>query len=477
MPTVAVIGAGFSGAVVAIHLLRHSINAPVRVVLVERSGGAGRGVAYGTTSPHHLLNVPAGRMSAFVGDEDSFLRFAQREDPGVVGGSFLPRRLYGAYVAAMLDQAERDAATHGASLERVAGTVVDIVQAREDRSVASEDAPLRVLLADGRSFDAERAVVALGNFTPANLPVAGVASERDSARYVRDPWATGALERVPTDAPVLLVGTGLTMLDVAMELAARERQAPLIALSRRGLVPLPHRPHGAPPSYGHLPPGLLACETTAVAYLRAIRQHARSIARDGIDWREVVASLRPVTPRLWETLPPTERARFLRHARPYWDVHRHRVAPALFQQFEALRASGALQLTAGRLLQLAEHAEGVAVTWRRRGASAPETLAVGAVVNCTGPEGDVRAAGEPLLDSLLARGVVRTDATGLGLDVAPDGRLLHNDGTPNAHLWLAGPLLKGTYWEATAVPELRVHASRAARSILTSLAATAALGN
>jgi len=461
LPTVAVIGAGFSGTVVAAHLLR-SAGMPLRVILIDRSGREGRGVAYGTSSPRHVLNVPAGRMSAFVGDEDHFLRFAKGKDVSVVGGSFVPRRLYGDYLQATLRLAANQGAHRGSLLERRTADVADLVH--------DDAGGVQLHLTDGTRLAADRVIVALGNFAPANPPVPGSEAFYASDRYVRDPWREGALDTIPFDAPVALVGTGLTMLDVAVELSARGRTAPLHAISRRGLVPLSHRPHGAPPSYGHLPPELIACEPTAVAYLRAIRRHVRQIATDGIDWREVVASLRPVTPRLWETLSSEERRRFLRHARPYWDVHRHRVAPELHQVFEALRASGGLRLSAARVLHFAPDADGVDVAIRRRGTDSAETLRVAMVINCTGPESDVRAVGEPLLDALLARGTVRADASGLGLDVAPDGRLRRADGTPNPHLWLAGPLLKGAYWEATAVPELRVHAARAAKHALASLA-------
>jgi len=460
--TVAIIGAGFSGTIAAVHLLRSAGSGPLRILLIDPRGVAGRGVAYGTTSPSHVLNVPAGRMSAFAGDEDDFLRFAKAHDLGTTGGSFVPRRLYGDYLAARLGEAVQAGASYGHTLDLIAGRV----------TVLSErgDGGMEVRLTDGRTFAADQVLLALGNFAPSDPPVPGGEAVFRSPRYIRNPWTPGALERIPGDAPVLLIGTGLTMLDVAVDLAGRGRSAPLHAISRRGLVPLPHRPHGAPPSYGHLPPELIACEPTAVAYLRAIRRHVRQVARNGIDWREVVASLRPETPRLWETLSPVERRRFLRHARPYWDVHRHRVAPDLHHVFESLRADGALRLTAGRITRLAEEGDGVAVTLRPRGTTAAHTLHVAVVVNCTGPESDVRHLGDPLLDALLTRGEARADGLGLGLDTDQLGRVRRRDGSPHPALWLTGPLLKGGYWEATAVPELRVHAARAARGILAALA-------
>jgi len=403
-------------------------------------------------------------MSAFVGDEDDFLRFAKARDAGTVGGTFVPRRLYGDYLATRLHEARNEGRARGHQLELVADRVTSVAR--------HHDATTALQLAGGSDRFADLVLLALGNFSPADPAVPDSDEVFSSSRYIRDPWAPGALDRVPSDAPVLLLGTGLTMLDVAIELSGRGRTAALHAISRRGLVPLPHRPNGAPPSYGHLPPDLIACEATAVAYLRAIRRHVRALEREGIDWREVVASLRPVTPRLWETLSTVERRRFLRHARAYWDVHRHRVAPDLHDRFESLRADGALHLSAGRVRRLALDDEGVAVTIAPRSGRGIQRLQVAAVVNCTGPESDVRHLGDPLLDTLLANGDVRADPLGLGLETDRDGRLLRADGRPDGALWLAGPLLKGRYWEATAVPELRVHAARAARGILVSLAAS-----
>lgn len=266
------------------------------------------------------------------------------------------------------------------------------------------------------------------------------------------------------------------MLDVALQLAEEGLSAPMLAVSRRGLTPLPHREHGAPPSYGHLPPDLVAGEPSAVAYLRAVRRHVRRLERDLIDWREVVASLRPVTPRLWHALPDREKSRFLRHLRPYWDVHRHRVAPELWQRFDAMRRSGALAVRAARLVSMADVGDQVHVSIRGRGAEAVETLRVGHVINCTGPESDVRSLRDPLLDALLASGAVRADAMGLGLDVTDDLALVGRDGRHSRALSLVGPLLKGTWWEATAVPELRGHAARLAARLHADLAASGVSG-
>ncbi|MEO7963574.1 MAG: FAD/NAD(P)-binding protein, partial [Gemmatimonadaceae bacterium] len=330
--TIVIVGAGFSGTIVAAHLLRRSASTPLRVILIDRLGVVGKGVAYSTTSPGHLLNVPAGRMSAFPADEDDFLRFARERVPGATGGSFLLRLLYGEY----LDVAIRSAAAQGAGEGRRFEAMHDEVVGLEEESAITTTPRTTVRLASGAKLVADRVVLALGNYPPADPPI-GDRSFYASRRYIGDPWASGALQNLDAAWGVLLVGTGLTMLDVALQLSGTQARGRLVAMSRRGLVPHPHRPHGAPPSYGHLPPGLIACEPTAAAYLRSMRRHARTLEHDGVDWREIMASLRPLTPRLWETLSIAERGRFLRHARTYWDTHRHRVATDVWQRFDQLQ--------------------------------------------------------------------------------------------------------------------------------------------
>jgi uncharacterized NAD(P)/FAD-binding protein YdhS len=198
----------------------------------------------------------------------------------------------------------------------------------------------------------------------------------------------------------------------------------------------------------------------------------RRLQRDGIDWREVVASLRPVTPRLWRAMPDVEKARFLRHLRPYWDVHRHRMAPELWAALQSLIANGSLQIVGARLTSIESAGDAMRVTFRRRGDKMSETQEFSAVVNCTGPESDVRRLRDPLIGDLLRRGQAVCDAAGLGLRVDDDYRLLGASNGPSAVLSLTGPLLKGEFWEATAVPELRVHAARLADRLLAELGLT-----
>ena len=446
--TIVIIGAGFSGTAVAIHLLRTSPATVERVFLVERADRNVGGVAYQTPSASHTLNVPAGRMSAFEDDPDHFLRYVRLREPALTGGSFVPRRLYGEYLADTLEQARRESAL---PLIRVSGEVVAI-----------DDRPDAVVLTldDGRLLTADRALLAIGNYPPSDPPV-GDEAFFTSIRYARDPWARDALE-MDRREDVLLIGTGLTMCDVALALRDADHRGRMIAVSRRGLLPQAHRVSAKPPPHLDRPATIDEWPGTALGMLRGLRREVRERAGEGVDWREVVTSVRHDTPALWQRLDADERRRFLRHLRPYWETHRHRSSPETALAIEELVEAGRLEIVAGRIERLTEDAGAVAVTLRRRRTAEPETIRVGKVINCTGPDTDLARVRDPLIAALRRDGLVRPDELGLGLDSDADGRLLAADGHASRRLFLVGPLRKGQLWENTAVPELRVEARRMA---------------
>jgi uncharacterized NAD(P)/FAD-binding protein YdhS len=419
-----------------------------------------RGVAYGTNSPAHVLNVPAGRMGASPEDPEGFIRFARSRDPSLAADAFLPRRLYGDYLEHFLAEAER-AAAPDVTLERRIGEITALERCDSSRTVHVSGTP-------GWTIVADRVVLALGNYPPED-PVVEDLSFYASGRYIRDPWARGALDAIDRTKPVLLIGTGLTMLDIALEIARREFTPPLLAISRHGLLSQAHRPAVGPPGPHHRPPALQGAPPTALNYLRAIRRHVADLADQGEDWRPVLDSIRPLTPSLWQTLSVAERGRFLRHLRPFWEVHRHRAAPAAAKALQEMLTCGKLQIRAARVLSFDSTGASVRAHLRQRGKDKIEAFDVGTVVNCTGPCSDVRTLPDPLIAYLRERGMIRPDPLGLGLETSDDGMLLDAAGKASPLLYYVGPLLKGKYWESTAVPELRVHASRLAATLATSL--------
>lgn len=421
---VVIVGAGASGTLQALHLAR----AGASPVLVERGARPARGVAYGTTRPEHLLNVPARRMSALADDPGHFSRwFADRT--GGTEEDYAPRMLYGDYLAELLVEA---------GVPVVRGEAVDVADGA-------------VVLADGHVLAADAVVLAPGNFPPATPRGIDVPALGDV--WVDDPWS-GALEDLGPKDVVFLLGTGLTAVDVALTLDATGFRGRIVALSRRGL---------APRSHGLREPMVAAREDlvpNCIAMLRRVRQRTAEVG-----WRSAVHELRTVTQWLWGAADREQRRRFLRHLRPWWDVHRHKLAPAVGATIERLRAEARLAVAAGRLQSVTPVEGGAELGLRLRGQEAPEQLRVARIVNCTGPEPGIAGTGEPLLDALLARGAIREDALGIGVDVDRDCRAIGADGAASETLSVIGPVTRGTFWESVAVPDIRTQAAKVAERL------------
>jgi uncharacterized NAD(P)/FAD-binding protein YdhS len=458
VPTIAIVGGGFSGTITAVHLLQQGLGPGARVVVINRSGAMARGLAYGTQSDHHVLNVPAGRMSAFEDDPESFVRFVRAGGVAADGGAFVSRHLYGAYLVCLLTTAAR-----------ASQVVFDRIH---DEAARIEPAPdgthAWIVTAQGERVRADRVVIAVGNYPPQPPALDDDRFVRTSRRYVADPWRPGALAIVDPRMPTLLIGTGLTMVDIVLELGALGKCRALTAISRRGLTPLPHRASAHVPH--HAPPDLLAGPPTVRAMLRRLRHAIDCASTHGADWRDVVAALRPVTPHVWRALALEERRRFLRHLRPFWEVHRHRMAPQLHERFAQLLDAGVVTVRAARVMSLHECDGVVHATLRPRGSDETMTMTCGAVINCTGPAGDTRRLDDPLFHYLVSHGLVRPDPLGLGVEIDPSGALIGADGRPSSTLYYVGPFARAHDWEATAVPELRRYARRLALHLVETLA-------
>lgn len=461
---IVIVGAGFSGTALAVQLLAHrqSENLRVRVTLINRHPELGRGVAYGTHSPSHTLNVPAGRMSLFPNRDTDFLDFARGVDPTIEGGDFVPRSLYGRYLATRLQEA---ATAHGGGFRSLTGEVTDVDVVSGER--------VTIRLSNGSQLEAERLVLATGNYPPADPPVAdgGVFA---GPRYIRDPWSTGAFDRVRLDQPVLLIGTGLTMVDVALELKRCGMTGRMYSLSRRGLLPQAHRTQtDAPAVPASVGERLRQGPATIRNYLHVVRECVDELARNGTDWRDVVGALRPITPALWQAMAPRERSRFLRHLQPYWDTHRHRMAPSAATAVQAMVDEDQLTAAAGRLLRLEQiSGDRVRVVWRARGSAVNTELDVGTIINCTGPRTSLERIDDPLIRALLRQGWMTSDSLRLGVLTDDRGALMDEDGRASRLIFYTGPFLRAGAWECTAVPELRSAAARLADYLASNALAT-----
>jgi uncharacterized NAD(P)/FAD-binding protein YdhS len=447
--TLVIVGAGFSGTVLAANLLRRPPHEGIDVVLIERGPAMGRGVAYAERDFPYLLNVPAARLSADSRDPLQFLRFAQRRLAAADGEDFLPRALYGDYLQEVLLQAEANAPP-STRLLRVFGEVRNITRCVTGKPFAAE-------LADGESIPADRVILALGNPPPPQLPWAG--GVRNHIGYRHDPWDLP--KNLTAKQSVLIVGNGLTMTDVAMTLTQNPSAAPVLhTVSRRGLVPL-SQTEFSPSALRGDGEAVLAHSNSIRRVLAVTRALTREVQDRGGDWREVVTFIRTLAPALWRRLPDSERRRFVRHLQPHWDVHRHRLPPQMSERLMSLRRDGQLQVNAGRIHSLTAVGDRLRAEWHARG-GASRALTVDLVVNATGPDYSLRRSADPLMNSLRASGLVSEDALNLGLRTSEYGACVDSQGASSRRLYYIGPMLRADHWEATAATELRNHAERLA---------------
>jgi uncharacterized NAD(P)/FAD-binding protein YdhS len=432
----------------------------LRVLIADKEGAFGRGIAYGTQSLQHLLNVPAGKMSAFPDDPNHFAEWLDIRRPAfrnmgveaVSPDDFVPRRIFGTYVRQLLEKARRSCP----GLQILPLQVEDI---------GPEGDLLRLTSEKGETFSARNVVLALGNFPPGDPPIHNDTFHRNP-RYLSDPWSPETLRKISRNDDILILGSGLTALDLIVSLDPVKSRGVIHVISRRGLFPQPHRRYQPQPSWftGRDFPANVR------DLVHLVRSDVRQAAAAGVDWRAVIDALRPHTQRIWQSLPLPERRRFMRHVRPFWESHRHRVAPSILAAKDALVSRRQLALHRGRVVRIVDANPGLSVTFFNHATRREQTLRVAYAVNCTGPECNYQKLKSPLVINLLARGLIHPDPLLLGLNAAPDGAVVNYLGQPSSQIFTLGSAAKGMLYETTAVPELRVQAKALAERLIHVLA-------
>ncbi|MUM15336.1 lycopene cyclase [Mycobacterium sp. CBMA 623] len=417
----------------ALHVLRHTDSKTLRLSVIDPDARTGPGLPYRTEDPRHLLNVPAGKLSADIGEPLDFVAWLADNSPLSAGPEdYVPRGLFGRYLSGVFERAGDDRVTR---IHRRA------VGARRRGDGIS------VTLCNGENVYADAVILAAGPNNPGTswAPV----WLRDNAVLVGDPWRPGALGDVPDEGDLLLVGTGLTMADLACTLRRPGRV--LHAISRSGLLPRAHLPKPQSPPVAPT----FTLERGRVLE-RAVRYVQEVIAAGG-DACAAVDALRPRAGALWTAMTVEEHEKFLRKYRRLWDIHRHRMAPQTAARIDEHIAVGELRTHRAELVDAGAADPGARVTL-----SSGEVLDVRAVINCTGPQYDITASTDPLWREMLAGDLVRPGPLNLGLDTDSEGRLSPGD----APMWALGPLRRGNLWETTAFAEIRAQARELAALIV-----------
>ncbi len=454
---VAVIGGGFSGTMAAVNLARLS-PAPLRVTLCNHGSPAGRGIAYGTRRPEHLLNVAARNMSALADHPNHFLEWLRtRTEYAAVPEAelretFMPRRVYGDYLRSLTQHYARPVDARAC----VEFAVVD----DEVLALEATGTGARLRLASGATLDADKIVLATGNEPPADLP--GSATVATHAAWCANPWLDWET-RIPATGDIVLLGTGLTTVDAIVTLLALDWRGTIHAVSRNGLLPESHFKGVDDPLF---PPANVDLATLGLAGLvRLLEEHCTRLRAAGLNPAMVVDKMRPHTQRIWGAFTDAERREFVAQHAARWNVMRHRIAPSIHRQVAGALESGRLKITRAAVTGVKPLGGQIGVELRDR-AGATSLLAAALAINCTGPHTRFSATRSPLLQHLLTSGLAQPDAMDMGIRVEPDFAVVERGGRRSPFLCAIGPLLRGTLWESIAVPELRGQALRVAQTLL-----------
>jgi uncharacterized NAD(P)/FAD-binding protein YdhS len=449
---VAVIGGGCAGILVVAHLLRQD-RRPRHIVIFEPRHQLGAGAAYSTDDRRHLLNAPAAGMSAFDDDPAHFVTWLAARNLGFRAADFVPRHHYREYLQNALDDEVRRAAP------ATEVTWVHQMVTAVEVSGGPEHPTTTVRFGHGKRSQVDAVVLALGAPAPVALSALDVSP---SFGMIRDPWCPGALEAAVPTGDVLVLGTGLTMIDVAMVLTDRDHRRTIHARSRHGLLPAEHASDGFAPWPGFE----MGQPTSAREVLCRLRRMTVEAESAGWNWRNVIAAARSAAPAVWGGLPETERRRLLRHLARRWEVSRHRMSTPVATAVGDLRRSGRLTVAAGRVVAV-DNEGSVGDPRLRVTLAGPcgrrETLTVSTLIDCTGPGPDPTV-GSPLIAGLVEKGLARIHPSGIGLDVDEHGDLRTGTGAPGT-IHSVGWCRRGAEFEATAVPEIRRQANLLARHI------------
>ena len=444
---IVIVGGGASGILLAINLLRLRDHQPLDIAVIDKNPPETLGIAYSTENDSHLLNVPAYKMSAFPEKGDDFIQWLGNRGYGYQARSFVPRRLYKDYIRDLL-KSELEQCGDSVNYTSINDVAIDIQP--EERTLLTES---------GRRVAFDKLVLALGNFDPGG-PALVDKGYTTHPGYFKAPWAPALFGSVSENKNVVILGTGLTMVDTVLALQQRKHQGKITALSTHGLIPQSHI-DTAPYSF---PDPQQMSVTTALEGLILLRAHIRMARQQGIGWQAVVDAFRPHVQQIWQDLLTKEKKTFMEHLRHIWGVARHRMPGECAERLHQALTAGQLHIQAGRIQAIGIGSSGnFCIRYLERRSKERVTLEADVVINCMGPESNYFKLQDAFVSNLVKKGMIRTDALQLGIDCTPEGIVIGKNGEPIPYLYTIGPPARGALWEITAIPEIRTAAFNLAR--------------
>lgn len=458
-PVITIIGGGFCGFSVLMNLTKLA-KEELSINLIDKDNNFPLGLAYRTMNKKHVLNVPASKMSAIPEDPDNFINWIKSKPEysdyvdDELPDLFMPRYIYGQYLSELF-----------ASLS---GSIPSNINFRLIQDEATDINPLdkgaEVILKSGEKIFSDKIVIATGNFLPDN-PKIKDDSIYKSEKYFRNPWQKESCENLKDNESVLIIGTGLTMVDNVISLKDNGFKGKIYTISTHGYFPLSHKkrkPYTDILNEIHPPYNLLDL-------YKIFRKHIKYVLSHGITGEAVVDAIRPKTQEIWLSLRLEDKIKFMSHVRHLWGVARHRLPKEIFRQMKSLISDGQIEIIAGRIREMREINNGVYILYKDRKSQKLTEMIVNRVINCTGPATDLYKMESALIHNLLDKGIITPDEMKLGVNALPDGTIIHNDNSVSSYLYTTGSLLKGILWESTAVPELRVQAKSLSEILLNKL--------
>ncbi len=459
MKRIAIIGGGFTGTMTAVQLIEKSVE-PIKITLINELKTLNRGIAYNPYSEKHLLNVITGKMGAYPDQPDHFLDWVLEQpqffskDRTLISNAFLPRTIYGDYLVAIWEKALKLAATKNIPVQVIHDYVTDL---------CPEENKVKVSIFNNETLEADACLIASGNNIPRN-PTIKNTSFFNSKNYFQNPWEKASVESIDSHLPVLIIGNGLTMVDTVLGLLEEGFNGEIYSISPNGFNILPHRHNGF--KYTKLTEEIKE-DDSLFDLVKKVIKHIKTVREYGVTAEPVIDSLRPHTQRIWKNLSDSEKKLFMSRFRHLWGVARHRIPLHTHDKIQNLRIEGKLHINSGKIIDFTESDKAITLTYFDKKEQITKELKVSRVINCTGPETNLKNLDQSFLKNCLLNGLLTQDNLNLGIKTNTETyQILDSRGIPHKNLFTIGSSLKGELWESTAVNELRVQGKSLAEQLL-----------
>ena len=458
MKKIGIIGGGFTGTMTAVQLIDKSAG-PCEIILINERETLNKGIAYNPYSDKHLLNVIAGKMSAYPDKPDNFLDWVmqkenfKQKDRTLITNSFLPRQIYGEYLCHLWDVAEKSAGSKQIQINVIDSLVVDLDVS--DKSVT-------LWLDNNLKLKVDECVIVTGNHIPRNPRIKNMDFYK-SPNYFQNPWKIESVKNTVSNLPILIVGNGLTMVDTVLGLLEQGFKGNIFSISPNGFNILPHRHNGLKYSklVEELRDGLSIYEL-----VKLINKHIKTVREYGVSAEPIIDSLRPQTQKIWKSFSEQERELFMSRLRHLWGVARHRIPLHSHDKIQQLRIDGKLHINSGKIIDINESNGSIKVQYLDKKENELKAINVSRIINCTGPETDLINLDKSFLKNCLLKGILTQDKLKLGIKTDTESfQIINSDGKAHTNLYTIGSNLKGELWESTAVNELRIQAEKLAEKL------------